>query len=318
MAQPMLSRSVEDTTEGDMTRRYPISWLFTGAGLGAVSVYLLDPRRGRRRRHGIEDRLRGAASDIQALAGKARRDVENRARGLAARARGSRPTRAPRRHLLSRGTPERRLLEGGVGSLLALWGVARGGLVGFGAAAAGASLIACAAVPRQDGIIRVQKTLTIQAPIDQVFEFWSRFDNFPRFMEHVQEVRSDGDRSHWRVSGPAGIAVEWEAEVTEQIPNRKIAWRSVEGSAVEHHGEVHFEPIDDHQTRISILMAYNPPGGALGHAVAGFLQGDPKTLMDDDLQRVKSLLERGKTTAGSREVTAGELHGGDPIGGSRT
>ena len=101
--------------------------------------------------------------------------------------------------------------------------------------------------------------------------------------------------------------MEWDAEVIERVDNRKIAWRSLEGSSVHHHGEVHFEVVDDNATRISIHMAYDPPGGALGHAVAGFLLGDPKTLMDDDLLRMKTLLENGKTTAHSRPVRADDL-----------
>ncbi len=287
--------------------RRSLSWLLAGSAIGAASMYLLDPFQGKRRRHGFVDRLRGAVHDVEDIAGKAQRDVENRARGLAARARGSAPARRSRT-LLSQGTPERRLLEGGLGALAALWGLARGGLVGVGAFGGGGYLIACAAVPRQDGAIRVQKTLTIEAPLEQVFQFWSRFENFPRFMEHVLEVRSAGDRSHWRVSGPAGAPIEWDTEITEFIENRTIAWRSMEGSSVEHHGEVHFERAGDNATRISIHMAYMPPGGALGHAVAGFLQGDPKTLMDDDLRRLKSLLEQGKATAHSREVRIDELH----------
>lgn len=286
-----------------MERRSPITWLLVGTGLGAASMYLFDPQRGTRRRDRLTGRIRGAVSDVEDLAGKARRDAENRAQGLVARVRGA-PAGRRRRGMLSQGTPERRLLEGGGGALLALWGLVRGGVVGSGAAVAGVSLIANAAMPRANGIIRVQKTLTIAAPIDEVYELWSHFENFPRFMEHVIEVRAeDENRSHWRVAGPAGIPLEWDAELTEQVPNHTIAWRSLEGSVVDHHGEVHFEPIEDHSTRISVHMAYRPPAGAVGHTVASFLHGDPKTLMDDDLLRMKSLLEQGKTTAHHQEVT---------------
>lgn len=290
-------------------RRLPITYLLAGSMLGAASMYLFDPVRGRRRRHVLADRARAAANDVEAIAGKAQRDIENRARGLAARARGSVPTRRSTRTLLSEGTPERRLLEGGTGLVAALWGITRGGVIGFGTLAAGSYLIARAVVPLQNNVIRVQKTLIIDAPVEQVFEFWSRFENFPRFMEHVQDVRVDEDgRSHWRVSGPAGVPIEWVAEVTERVELRKIAWRSLEGSSVEHHGEVHFERIGEHATRISVHMAYHPPGGPLGHAVAGFLLGDPKKLMDDDLLRLKSLLELGKTTAHQHKVRVDELY----------
>jgi uncharacterized membrane protein len=278
-----------------MTRHTSISWLLGGAVLGAASMYFLDPDRGKRRRHQAVDRARGVLSDVEELAGKAERDLEHRGRGLAARARGAPPSRRRGVRMLVGGTPEQRLLQGIAGSALAAWGLARGGLLGAGGAVAGASLIASAAVPRQAGRIRVQKTITIEAPVEEVFAFWSRFDNFPHFMEHVLEVRTEGDRSHWKVAGPAGVPVEWQAEITERVEHRKIAWRSLPGSVVDHHGEVHFERAGDAATRISVHMAYHPPGGALGHAAAGFLLGDPKTLMDADLLRLQSLFERGKT-----------------------
>lgn len=278
-----------------MTRPTPISWLLGGAVLGAASMYFLDPDRGKRRRHQAVDRARGALSDVEQLAGKAERDLEHRSRGLAARVRGAPARRGRGLRMLVGGTPEQRLLQGIAGSALSTWGLARGGIVGAGAVVGGASLIASAVVPRQDGMIRVQKTITIDAPVEEVCRFWSRFENFPRFMEHVLEVRTEDDRSSWKVAGPAGVPIEWQAEITEKVENRKIAWRSLPGSVVEHHGEVHFERAGDHATRISVHMVYRPPGGALGHAAAGFLMGDPKTLMNDDLLRLKSLFERGKT-----------------------
>jgi uncharacterized membrane protein len=296
-----------DEKEEAMARRFPISWLLTGAGLGAGAMYLLDPDRGRRRRSGISHRARGAVSDIENIAEKAKRDLENRARGVAARSRGA-PPRQRGRGAFARGMPERRLLEGGTGALLAVWGLGRGGLVGYGALVAGASLIARASFMEPGRGIRVQKTITIAAPIEEVYHLWSRFENFPRFMEHVLEVRTEGDRSLWRVRGPGNLPIEWEAEVVHRVPKRAIAWRSVEGSEVEHHGEVHFEQVGDRATRISIHMSYVPPAGALGHAVAHFLHGDPKTIMDDDLLRMKSLLEQGKATAHGERVTRETLH----------
>jgi uncharacterized membrane protein len=295
-----------------MTRHTPISWLLGGAVLGAASMYLLDPDRGKRRRHQAVERARGALSDVEELAGKAERDLEHRSRGLAARVRGAPAPHRRGLRMLVGGTPEQRLLQGIAGSALAVWGLARGGLTGAGGVVAGASLIASAAVPRQAGMIRVQKTITIDAPVEEVFAFWSRFENFPHFMEHVLEVRTEGGRSCWKVAGPAGVPVEWQAEITEKVEHRKIAWRSLPGSVVDHHGEVHFERAGDERagdtaTRIGVHMAYRPPGGALGHAAAGFLLGDPKTLMDDDLLRLKSLFERGKTRVRGDLVSRDDL-----------
>jgi uncharacterized membrane protein len=293
-----------------MTRYTPISWLLGGAVLGAASMFFLDPDRGKRRRHQAVDRARGALSDVEELAGKAERDLEHRSRGLAARVRGAPSPRGRGLRMLIGGTPEQRLLQGVAGGALATWGLVRRGIVGAGAVVGGASLIASAAVPHQDGLIRVQKTITIDAPVDEVFAFWSRFENFPHFMEHVLEVRTEDGRSFWKVAGPAGMTIEWQAEITEKIDPRKIAWRSLPGSAVDHLGEVHFERAErggQPATRISVHMAYRPPGGALGHAAAGFLLGDPKTLMDDDLLRLKSLFERGKTRIKGDPVSRDDL-----------
>jgi uncharacterized membrane protein len=145
---------------------------------------------------------------------------------------------------------------------------------------------------RRGEIVRAQKTLIVGAPIDEVYGFWARIENFPRFMEHVLEVRRTGPgRSHWRVAGPAGVPIEWDAEVTEHMPDRCIAWRSVPGSKVMHRGEVKFEWIDENTTRIDVFMMYKPPGGALGHGIASFLHGDPRSMMNSDLYRLKTMLE---------------------------
>jgi uncharacterized membrane protein len=141
-------------------------------------------------------------------------------------------------------------------------------------------------------IVRVQKTVTIAAPIDEVYSFWARIENFPRFMQHVLAVRRTGPgRSHWRVAGPAGVPVEWDSEVTEHMPDRRIAWRSMPGSRIIHRGEVSFEWVDENHTRISVQLMYKPPGGALGHGIAAFLHGDPKSIMNADLYRLKTMLE---------------------------
>ena len=103
--------------------------------------------------------------------------------------------------------------------------------------------------------------------------------------------------------GPPGSTVCWEATVTEEIPNEHVIWETTADSAVQHTGSVAFEPNSDGGTRVTIRMSYNPPGGALGHAVAMLLGYDPKRLMDHDLVQLKSLIERGKTTAHHEEVT---------------
>src|SRR5262249_62352475 len=100
--------------------------------------------------------------------------------------------------------------------------------------------------------------------------------------------------SHWIVSGPAGLPIEWTAEITRQVPNKLLAWKSLPGSTVRHGGVVHFEPIQEGGTRVHIEMCYHPIGGAIGHALARLLGSDPKSEMDADLLRMKTFIEKGR------------------------
>ena len=156
--------------------------------------------------------------------------------------------------------------------------------------------------------IEFEKAINVNAPVEEVFAFCSMWENFPRFMTHVREVRGSGQQSHWVVDGPAGVPVSWDACVTEFVPNRLLAWKSLEGSAIQHAGIMRFHANANNSTRISIRMAYNPPAGALGHAVAKFFGADPKRQMDEDFNRLKSLIEAGKTsTPEAGEVTRDQL-----------
>lgn len=144
--------------------------------------------------------------------------------------------------------------------------------------------------------IDFQKTINIQAPVDKVFSMWTHYDNFPRFMHHVREVRDLGNgRSNWRVAGPMGTEIQWDAVCTRQEPNRMFAWRTEPGSVVAHAGIIHFEPNADGSTRVHLQMSYSPPAGVAGHWLASLFSADPKHEMDQDLLRMKSYLETGKT-----------------------
>jgi uncharacterized membrane protein len=144
------------------------------------------------------------------------------------------------------------------------------------------------------GMITVHKSIQIDALPEDVFNFWSDFDNFPQFLPEVLEVRALGqNRSHWKVVGPAGLPVQWKAITTRYEPGKMIAWRSEPGSIVRNTGRICFIPEADGGTRIEMDLSYRPPGGRLGHAVARLFGTDPKSQSDDALVRVKGLLERG-------------------------
>src|SRR5262249_51904664 len=144
--------------------------------------------------------------------------------------------------------------------------------------------------------------------LEEVFQFMTGIENFPRIMQHVEEVRRIGDKiSHWKVRGPAGKLVEWDAQITELVPNELFSWRTLPSSMIEHEGRIRFVSQDTGRTRIDIHMSYNPPAGALGHALASLMRVDAKTAIDEDLVRMKSLLEHGKARAHHRVVTFDEL-----------
>lgn len=167
----------------------------------------------------------------------------------------------------------------------------------------GTALIARAGVNRPfsallglDGAERgivVQKTLQVGAPVEQVFAFWTDYKNFPRFMHHVREVHLHDEVSHWVVAGPAGVPVQWNARLVQIEPNLLLRWRSTDDSAVKHEGSVHFAP-NGAGTRLTVHLRYVPPGGAFGHAIAALFGADPKSEMDADLLRMKSMIETGR------------------------
>jgi uncharacterized membrane protein len=154
--------------------------------------------------------------------------------------------------------------------------------------------------------LQIQKSIHVDAPIEEVFAFWRNLESFPRFMSHVREVRQLADGSyHWKV-GP----FEWEAEVTRLEPNRLLAWRSRPGSSVRNRGVVRFRSDGHRGTEVSVQLSYRPPAGMLGHGVARLLGADPKHQMDDDLLRFKSLVEQGAATGRGARVFREEISHG--------
>lgn len=214
-------------------------------------------------------------------------------------------------------SPTTRTVAAATGGALALYALGRGGPIGAAAGLAGAALLARGTTNMEFGRLLgtqgrrgldVHKTINVNAPVDRVYEFWSHFENFPRFMGHVQEVRDLGEgRSHWTVTGPAATPVRWQAVVTKAVPNEVLTWKSVGEPLVRHAGVVHFRENPDRTTQIDVQLTYSPPAGIFGHAVAAFFGSDPKSAMDDDLVRFKSLIEDGKATAHGHAVTLADL-----------
>ncbi len=155
--------------------------------------------------------------------------------------------------------------------------------------------------------IDVRQTVAINRKPEEIYTFWRDFRNLPQFMSHLERVDVQDDRrSHWVAKAPAGRTVEWDAEVTEDQPNQRLCWRSLEGADVDNSGEVRFERAPgDRGTILRVEMRYTPPGGIFGAIGAKLFGEEPQMQVRDDLRRLKQVLETGEVTVaeGSMAIT---------------
>lgn len=391
----------------EVRKKLSTSGVLAGLALGAAAAYFADPKRGRRRRAHMRDRVDRTAHEAAGAVDRSLRDLTNRAHGLlsqaldmvmsgpvsdevlcervrsrlgrllshpgaievrviagtvmlrgdvlAAEARQLRagleympgvrevidgvtlhespegvPSMQGKRAfhqaapelLRARWAPATRAVAGASGIGLLLAGLAnltskrRGTGTLLGLSGAGLLLRSITNMGPLEGMgidreapgVIVQKTTTIHAPVERVFDLLVNPDKLPRVMEHVREVEKiDDTHYHWTVIGPAGTPLSWDSEITRIIPNELLAWRSGPGAAVRNEGIVQFEPTGDGGTRVQIRMHYLPPGGLVGHSIAELLDSDAKHILDDDLARLKSLVERGKATIHHHKLTIDDV-----------
>jgi uncharacterized membrane protein len=141
---------------------------------------------------------------------------------------------------------------------------------------------------------RIQQTVTVNKSPEVVYGYWRNLENLPQFMEHVQSVTADGDRSHWVAKAP--LEVEWDAEIIDERENEMIAWRSLSSSQLDNAGTVRFRPAPDgYGTEVSVSLHYSPIGGPVGGAVAKLLKQVTSQQIREDMRRFKEVLEAGET-----------------------
>lgn len=144
--------------------------------------------------------------------------------------------------------------------------------------------------------VKVERAITISRPVSEVYAFWRHFENLSRFMNHVNSVMErDATHSHWTVRTPRGKLVEWDAELIEERPNELLSWRSLPGADVDNAGSVWFTPAPGNRgTVLKVSLKYDPPATKLGVAIAKMFGQDAEAEIQDDLYRLKSLLETGE------------------------
>jgi uncharacterized membrane protein len=277
-----------------------------GLTLGAGLAYLLDPELGRFRRERLARTLTPlfdeARRTLQLAAGESPGTGLLRYGSRIGDIQGLGAATLSLSGLRSLPNPASATALRVIGGALAIYGLTRRGT--FGAmlrtlgtgmlvGATGRDAFSGSGLPSLDRrrAVDIQKTLYIDAPVDQVYGFWSNYENFPLFMSHVREVEDLGEgRSHWSVSGPGGVPIEWNAILTQQTPNEVIAWRSEHGSMLENAGMIRFISTGT-GTRVDLRFCYHPPAGGAGQAVAELLGSDPRAKLNEDLGRMKALLE---------------------------
>jgi len=147
-----------------------------------------------------------------------------------------------------------------------------------------------------DGTQLLSAIITVNKPVAEVYAFWKNPQNFPLFMENLESVQITGTKqSHWKVKAPAGLSIQWDAEIVEDIPNERISWESLGDGDVQNRGTVRFKSAAGNRgTELELETQMKPKGGPLGAKIAKLFSAVPKTQMMNDLRRCKQLIEIGE------------------------
>jgi uncharacterized membrane protein len=212
------------------------------------------------------------------------------------------------------------------GALIALYGLRRRDLTGAALALAGGSLIErgvtghCrvygalglssaeegrvrleqqhgpAAVLDASKAVKVERSVTIQRPPEELYAFWRNPENLPQVFRHLERVTVLSDtRARWTVKTIGRHTIEWTAEIHNDVPNEVIAWRSIDDATVPNAGSVRFRPAPGGRgTELKLIVEYDPPGGRVGARFLELLGRDPGLRVLEELRRLKRVMEAGE------------------------
>lgn len=145
--------------------------------------------------------------------------------------------------------------------------------------------------------IKVVKSITVDKPVEELYNFWHDPTNYPAVMDYVQSVQITGQNTaHWTVKLPGGIKSEFDAEVYTDVPNEVISWRSIEGSELQNAGSVRFRKAPAEKgTEVQLTVEFVPPGGVIGQAVSKLFGEVPAQYIGNYLRQFKQKMETGET-----------------------
>lgn len=222
-----------------------------------------------------------------------------------------------------------RVVSALAGGLLAMWGLRRKGPLGYGAAALGAELLYrgtsghCPAYSamgisthetrqrgtpvdvNHDRAVDVRYGVTIARPREELFAIWRDFSTLPQFMGPLERVDVlTPTTSHWVTKGPAGMKVEWDAEIVDEREGEWIAWRSIEPAQVPNNGTVMFRDLGGDQTEVFVTLEAQPPAGKFGSMVASMFGRSPEQEVKQSLERFKEMCESGHAFGAAARVNS--------------
>ncbi len=151
--------------------------------------------------------------------------------------------------------------------------------------------------------IKIKKAVTVNAPAERLYSYWSRLENLPVLFDHVVSVKVlDDIHSHWTLKVPGGFTLEWDAEITTDRKNEMIGWVSLHGSDLDNAGYVRFERATGGRgTVVRVALQYNPPAGKLGAALATLFGERPEGLVEEALRKFKQMVETGEIATASED-----------------
>ncbi|MCC6457565.1 MAG: SRPBCC family protein [Caldilineaceae bacterium] len=231
-------------------------------------------------------------------------------------------TYPPNRQIQSEGMDDLQRWVAGIGGAALLWyglrqhSAARWPLAALGAGlvyqgASGNNLLDYVPVANEIPIVnqltsneptqlRIRKSMTVNRPASELYNYWRNLENLPNFMTHVKSVQKlDEKRSHWVVNVVQGIEMEWDAEITEDRPNEMIAWQTLPDATLQNRGYVKFIPVS-RGTEVSVSIEYDPPGAAIGQMAGRMVKFIAEQQIKKEIHNFKRIMETGEviTTEG--------------------